>query len=367
MSQIVVNKTNLNFLNIFNVCVSNTDSMANKINFFTKDGKLYLTQYSDSINLVHIIKGNYDIDFNVWYETGFIFNFIKSVPDKMDIIFSEEDGIKLGNNSWYKPKTFQYDNRNFDLIQALISDGNIKKYNLTDLDKIGKAKSFIGNPFTKDFDCIRADNGNFTTSYADDKVSVILKNNIKNLNESFFIDKTIYNVVKLMGLDEINISYLIDKKYYMFAIENEFFMFYPEKRYEIPNLNEDQFKSLYFHSDIICVDRKYLLEVLNRLNLITSKDYQNRIYFNLSKGSVEIECKDGAEAKENIPASISDNLVGHTFILSSTFVQQILSVLIEDKINIRASKENTIAVSFTNSENEEDIFIHCTYSNIPSV
>jgi len=360
----MVNKKELQFLSIFNMCISNNDSSSNKVNFFTDEGKLYLTQYSDSVNLVHIIEGDFTETFNVWYETSFIFNFIKSVADNTDILFSETEGIKIGATSWYKPKTYEYDNKSFDLVKSLINNTNIKKYTVKDLDKLNKAKNFIGNPYTKEYDCIRVDNGNFTTSYSDDKVSVIIKNN-NVLEESLFIDKTIYTVVRSIGLNEMEIGLIVDKGYFIYNIDS-FYIFYPEKKYELPNLAEEQFKPLYLHEDTIVVARKPLLDVLNRLGLITSKDYQNRIYFNVAKGSIEIECKDGAEAKENIPVLVSDNLIGHTFILSSTFVQQILTSLTEDKISIRVSKENTIAVSFTNLVNQDDIFIHCTYNDIPS-
>lgn len=375
MSQITVNKDSFKFLNIFNQCVSNDSSKANKINLFIEDDKLYLMQYSDSLNLVHIIQSYTfkGIHFNVWYETSFIFNFIKSVPDKTDIIFSEEEGIKIGNKSWYKPKTFQYENDQFNLIQSLIEDDNIKKYKIKDIDLINKARYFIGNPYTKEFDCIRVDKDNFTTSYSDDKVSVVIKSEKnKDIDDSFYIDKSIYNVVKTIGYNEIELSYLNERNYFMFNIDNEFYLFYPEKKYELPNLNDQEIIPLYYHSDKIELNRKDFLDILNRLSLITSKDYQNRIYFNiLSEDTLEIECKDGAEAKETISAIIDKNIIGKYFILSSVFVQQILSLLTEDVIVFRfpdcEDEKDEIATSIMNKENEDVIYIHSFYEKIPSV
>ena len=350
-------KESLSFLEVFGL-VSNTKSFLNdKINIQSDEDKIYFSQYGDDSKLIYTMDNVTKEKINVTYLTNQLNSMIKSCNEG-DIISITPTNLAFGKNSEYKFESYDFTDSNPKSYLEMISKNDNKKFNIIDLAKYNNVKKFISNE--KELNCISLQDNHFV-SFNGQIIGISKTEN--NIDEQLNLSPIFFTLVNNLGLKEISLMSLQEGQFFYFN-SNNLNVFLPVNDYSIPYVFGDDVKEELNQPYFVSCDRNNFANALHRISIISQMNPETRVYVSFEKDRMIIESKDNGQGKETIEATVMKELEGFYIILSSSYLNSIVSLLKGNTISMSMKPNRDIKAIKITDEKEVDYYVHIPFEYV---
>jgi hypothetical protein len=356
----VFTKEELSFLEMYSQNSDREVVKNDKLQIKTrKDGFVIFSQFSSELTFITKLAKPVDEEFTVLLPVTKIAGLIKVISDTTEITITK-DFVKF-NDSIY-----EFEKQNFELIDTdhflqLCELGGEKRT----IKSLKLAYPMINYTGKDKLNCVSVSDEYFVACMSNDTVSAAVWTGEK-ASEDFYLSKAVIKLLSSYDVDEVELDIFVDQSFYSFKVEGTFVCNTP-KPYMLPDLFDNDIKEIYEHPYKVFMSKKDLLTALNRIQVVSSGNVNNRIYCTFNKDSFSIESKDSGYAIEKVNAETDIQLTEkndnweNQIIVSSALLSLIAKDLKGEYIRIYTSpSKDTIACKITD-EFEKTFFIHCLF------
>lgn len=354
----IFTKEELSFISIFAKCADNRQIQNDKFRIKTSVEKqeVVFSQFSEDIVLIKTLSKKVEDDFEVIFPVNQFVSLINTLPDNGEIDI-KHDGITFNGNR------YEFESIDLSSVFNATDSYRVTEYNEADKviisDFLNTKNSFMG---IEGFSCTLLAEGNFISAPNDNALVCSYKTS-NDKDVIFYIPK----LASLIGVEnKINLM-----NFYNLKINNSdcilinvqgIDIIFNKKNYELPNICEEEFKSLYEFDNKIEFNKSVLKESLNRIKIFSQKNIYTRVRCSTTNNQFIIESKEpnSGYAVEKLEAFIDNDLQNKdkVFFVSQSDLSIAVNALKGDKIIIRA---HTIfedaAVIKVMDETENDFFL----------
>jgi hypothetical protein len=350
-------KENLSFLEVFGL-ISNTKSfLSDKINIQSDDNTVYFSQYGDDSKLIYTMENITKEKLNVTYLTNQLNSMIKSCNDN-DKISITSDGLTFGKNSEYKFESYDFTDSHPKSYLEMIEGNDNKKFKIIDLVKYNNVKKFISNE--EKLNCASLQDNNLV-SFNGQIIAISKTEN--SISEQLNLSPNFFSLVNNLGLKEVVITSLQDGQFFYFKSGN-LNIFLPVNDYSIPYVFGDDVKEELNQPYFVDCDRNNLANALHRISIVSQMNPETRVYVSFEKDRMIIESKDNGQGKETIEATVMKELEGFYVILSSSYLNSIVSLLKGNTITMYMRPNKDIKAIKIVDEKEVDYYVHIPFEYV---
>ena len=302
--QIKLKKEQLNFMEKYALCVDSKMPTHEKFQITGKQDKLVFSQKSNTGYLITEIDYKEVDNFNVVFDTITFVSLIRSIPDNTEIVITEK-GIEFLRNSYDIVNT-DMELDDVDEYIEFAKKSDVKKFTLKDIDNFNKIKEYSSGD---NLDCVSYQNNHFVTSNRS-YVTAFSKTKEFSYVDDFYFSTPTFMLLTTFKVKEIEIVIndhievedgqdIIVVDYYYFKLDNTF-IFIIGKNYILPNMFQDDLKSMYEHPYKFTVEKSAIKDTLNRMKIVARNNKESRIYFHITDGLLSIKNTDTQFAQEDI-------------------------------------------------------------------
>lgn len=355
----------LDFLNLYAVCINNTDEMSEKFEIFAdpESKTVTFTQFSSYIKFITVLE-NKDIteEFKLILSTDKFVKLLKmSSDDDVDI---NKLGIDFPSGH-YDFGTEEWSNQDdLKAIQEKLNQNpSNKNIEITDLQFLLILKSYMGK---EGLDAVHLNKGYFVASNKFDSTGVIKTKNDSKI--SMFLTKEVADICKILKLENLTFDFYDDNDpaFYTFDVGNtKVIIVHNQDDYIIPDVFDPDTEELYKHKDIITVNKEELKLSLDKIKTFASENLDSRIFITVKSDHILIESKDNGYAFEKVTAKVDNvEIYGIEILVSAMYLSMMVRGLLGEKINISIPVEEEPVAIEVNDEEGSRFFIHCLYDAI---
>lgn len=358
-------------LSVFSELSDTYDKLSDKLHIDYRDGVLKFTQLGKIVKLQKVINvGNAkDEPFQLLYDTRSFVELVRGITS--DFLLTQ-DGIKLINKDALYTLDVE-DARGYpDIDEAFANQGQGRKIILKDIPKLAAASMYAGTDLLS---VISLQEDHFVSSDGNMVYLSRTSNSIVRGDEdgiTLNIPKDLAALICKYKVPEVAVTMweINGTSCWSFSLD-DIAITVVNQEYTLPNMMTDEYKQQYGHQDYVEVSRELLLEVLNRMKVVTQNNSYNRIFINIvSEDEIIVESKDHNKSKESLPALVSSKAIltdpeniEAQVVLSCNFLRRIATTLTDDAIRMYVSSNKAVfdVVRFEGVTDDVKI-IHRLYS-----
>jgi len=343
-------KDELGFLSLFNMCQDTKSLHGDKVKIANIKGTkdiIFCQRNTKGIINFSILKDKNvnDEKFSFIFEIDKLYKMSSLCGKEEDIVIKKE-GINFGTKSSYKFES--YDDLNDLIDDAKIYDTFVSGFKksevleIKDFDLIKNIEFSIGAEGFNNIAILKDEKEEktfFVTSDGESITSSILTTN--DIQEDNWIDNDLYKITKLVDKDNKEFKVDINRKdgTYFYSLGNNIYTIVPLCESNIFNIFKEENKSLYEHKNKFSFKKHDFINALEKIMVVTSVKYKNRIFIYLEKDSVTIENKEGISGKEVIDAKIDKDLQDKYFLIQAPSLLKAIKELNNENITIRIDSD----------------------------
>ena len=352
-------KQELLFLELYQTCADTRNVLHDKLIIKTdkENNKVVFAQISYEASLFTTLEKEVEEDFVVILETNNIFSMIRLTQDSEEIFISK-DKIKIGKNSTYDFKKYQFDVSILDSFLELKDP--TESIQIKELNKLNTLKPFIG---IDNFSMIKLFNGWAVASNSTDITGAV---QTENKEVDFILPRILLQVIQKVKSDNLDFEkfYIQDNEvYYKIKVGNTN-IFLPEVESKLQDIFDSEIRELYYHENRIKVKKESINLALRRIFISAIKNTYNRIILNFEKDNIKIVSKEFDYAEENIGAIVDEEVIGTKISLSASYLMTIIDLIKGEDITILCTKDPDIVAVTLEGEKKDKFFIHNVYEII---
>jgi len=359
-------KKELEVLPVFSSFADTGSQFADKIFIVAEGGRCFLFQESTYATLIYFLDKKVEGDQKFSYEIPKLNSLLNSCKSSDTITFTD-DFILINDKSKYELSQFdgvcEYSNY-FDCISNI---GNWNKFSIEDQDKLKQVKPYISqiDPELKGIAMV----SNYFIATDRYNITYALKGKGQGKGEPLVcVPSSVVSLINSITLNSLDLYTDKDYNGNIVQVSDNFFVFLTNvKEIVIPNIFSEAIQEVYNHPDTVTFNKKDLLEVFNKMLIVTNDKLNHRVYLSFDTKSIVIECKDDYYGKDSIStiSDIPDVLLLKSFIVSAYYLKTILLSLKSEKVQIHfpSDPEREVAILVRNADNEDQLYIHNLYIN----
>lgn len=352
-------KQELLFLELYQTCADTRNVLHDKLIIKTdkENNKVVFAQISYEASLFTTLEKEVEKDFVVILETNNIFSMIRLTQDNEEIFISK-DKIKIGKNSTYDFKKYNFDVSILDGFLELKDP--VESIQIKELNKLNILKPFIG---IDNFSMIKLFNEWAVASNSTDITGAV---QTENKEVDFVIPRILLRIIQKIKSDNLSFEkYSIqdNEVYYKIKVGSTS-IFLPEVESKLQDIFNEEIRELYYHKNKAVIKKENLLLALRRIFISAIKNTYNRVILNFEKDNLKIVSKEFDYAEENINAIIDEEIVGTKISLSASYLMTIIDLVEGEDISILCTKDPDIVAITIEGEKKDKFFIHNVYEII---
>lgn len=336
------------------MCSDKNEELNDKllISFNSKRNKVVFYLGGSEIKLITEITKKVERDFEVIYKIDEFYQILNLCKDDTEIEI-DSTYVKFGKNSEYSFEAVEVDFSEKNIYLNLLNEQSTKTLIIKDLEKIGDVKPFKGK---QELNLVGLIDSYFVTS--DDIVTGIVKTK-NNKNPNFYFSDSFSNLLRTMKVFEVTLDYFKDMNEYRFKLDNTFIFIKNKENCILPeNLFSKEVKEQYLHPFTVIINKEEFYNAIKRIKIVAKNTIDTVINLKLEKDKMVIENQTGIKASEIVPAEISKEVINHSFLVSASKINIILSCISSKNVNILVSpQKDAVAITFQN-ETQEKMIVH---------
>jgi len=234
-------------------------------------------------------------------------------------LLSDDESVTLAD-SIFKTKKGEYPIRELSqeiARQSIVSlvDNAFTSIKLTQLEKLKILKGFIGSDI-KGQDAILFQGGNYS-AFGESQACTVIGDGSDS--EPVYLSPRMVEVLDMIDSESVTLNLQKTQNIIVIRHDDTIYFFKVNKKYKVPDLMSDTFKSRWLHDYPVKVKFNDFLNVLNKFKVLSSDESIKLLYkFKLENGNMMIQTMNNqsGSAFESIEAVIPDELNGLEFPLS---------------------------------------------------
>lgn len=354
-------KKDLQFLFLYDIGSDTKTAMHNKlfIQANSKKQSYLFAQISENVCFLTEIKKDVTEDFTVLIPVGQMIELLNVCSDDEEVSFNS-NGVKFSSGT-YSFEQEEYDYSSLSDLLSLVNKKPDKVLNIKDLEKLDIVFPYIG---VDGMNTIAVMENYFVAGNRKNSIGAVKTSN--TIDDLVYLNsKVILLLSKLSEIKEVDILYYDEDALEMLKIGNTNIII-NKLEYTLPNIFE-QYREDFLHPNKVIVNKDNILSVLKRIKVVAKNNFENRIELKFNENNIEIVSEENKSsfAKEKVTATVPQNIVGQSMILSINVLLSMIKSLDDNIVFlVEEQKEEPSIATTIQDEKDDKFFIHVIYRSI---
>ncbi len=337
----------LSFLDLYVLCSDQKNELNDKVQITPLDNdEVIFSQFSNEIKLLTKLKCSNDIEDSFIYPVSVFNKIIKSFGKDTQIEIKEDKIIRDSSEySISKPDILSIGEEEIqDMLKVVSNLNSNTQIVLKDLNKWNIIKNGLDK---KEYNILHYYDNYYIASDIYNITSAVKTENT-SIEDDLFLQGVILSIVNSYKLEEIKLHFIEEYDQYVLIMDNTYLFFPSVSDVKLPNIFEEEWKNQYDHPFKVRVNKKDLIDVLNRLSITI--DTFDRIFLTISDNSIILENKDNGYCREEIDIdSVDKELIDKTFCISLNYLLS-STYHMEDIFDMHVSLDSELPLLIKDSE-----------------